>query len=95
MLKSTSYVRAALQPLSRPIKSAGGIVPLLHEHVSFDEIFVPHFYSVRPFWRRREMAAWLPNTNTGALGKRIASLPSAVLSGHEARRVVLKDGASS
>lgn len=85
MLNSTSdilYVRAALKPLVRPIKSAGGFVPFLREHVSFDELFVPHFYGARPIWRRRDKAGWPPATNSGALGKRIAMLPKTVLSCH-------------
>ncbi len=85
MIKSTSgilYVRANLQPFLRPIKSAGGIASFLRELVSFDELLVPHFYSARPIWRSRKKIDWPPISNSGALGKRIAKLPNAILSHH-------------
>lgn len=85
MLKSTSnilYVRAALQPLSRPIRKAGGIVQFLQEHLVFDDLFVPYFYGARPFWRVRAKTGCPPSTNSGALGKRVASLPGTVISNH-------------
>jgi aminoglycoside 3-N-acetyltransferase len=77
----TLYVRAALKPLGRQIKLAGGVVPFLHQRVDFDELVVPHFYGARPFWRPAP-AHWPPETNSGALGKQVAALPGAVLSQH-------------
>ena len=76
------YVRAALSPLIRPIKLAGGLVPFLHERITFKDLLVPHFYGARPLWRSRDKTEWPPVTNSGALGKRIAELPGAVLSRH-------------
>ncbi len=84
MLPSTSnilYVRASLKPFSGRIAAAGGALPFLREHFSFSEIFVPHFYGVRPFWRAKPKSG-PPKTNSGALGMRIAELPEAVLSRH-------------
>lgn len=84
MLLATSnilYVRAALKPLSQQIKAVGGILPFLRSQITFDELFVPHFYSARPFWRARP-EKWQPQTNSGALGKIVAKLPGAVLSHH-------------
>lgn len=85
MLKSESsilYVRAGLHELSLTIKAAGGIVEFLHEYVNFDEIFVPHFSFARPFWRRNDETSWPPANKSGALGKRIAALPGALISPH-------------
>lgn len=85
MLKATSdilYVRAALKPLAREMKQAGGVVPLLREIGEFGELMVPHFYGARPFWRPRPAAGAMPATNSGALGKLVAAQPGAVVSSH-------------
>lgn len=84
MLSSTSnilYVRAALKPLARPIRAAGGVVPFLREQVGFDELLVPHFCGARPFWRK-PAAKWPRPTNSGALGPQVAAHEAAVLSEH-------------
>lgn len=84
MLQATSdilYVRAALKPLVRPIKAAGGVLPFLQAQIRFDELLVPHFYGARPFWRAHPKS-WPPQTNSGALGKMVAKLPGAALSRH-------------
>lgn len=84
MLQATSdvlYVRAALKPLVRPIKAAGGVLPFLQAQIRFDELLVPHFYGARPFWRARP-ESWPPSTNSGALGKMVAELSGAALSRH-------------
>lgn len=84
MLESTSnilYVRAALRPLARPVAAARGVVSFLHDHVIFSELLVPHFYGARPFWRKRSLT-WPPESNSGALGKRVAAMPQAKLSRH-------------
>lgn len=84
MLSSTSgilYLRAALKPLARPVKAAGGVVPFLRERVDFDQLLVPHFYGARPFWRARPVSL-PPATNSGALGPAVARYPGAVLSAH-------------
>lgn len=85
MLRSTSsilYARAALKPLARPIKLAGGVIPFLRDRIEFNELFVPHFYGARPFWRSPEKTGLPPVTNSGALGKQIAANPGSVLSRH-------------
>jgi aminoglycoside 3-N-acetyltransferase len=76
------YVRAALKPLAREMRRAGGIVPMLRQIGSFDELFVPHFYGARPFWRPKPAAGLPPATNSGALGKAVAAEPGAVVSAH-------------
>jgi aminoglycoside 3-N-acetyltransferase len=84
VLEATSgilYVRAALRPLARPIKAAGGVLPFLHERINFRELLVPHFYGARPFWRGRP-ESWPRTTNSGSLGKQIVAIPQAVLSQH-------------
>jgi aminoglycoside 3-N-acetyltransferase len=84
MLQATSdilYLRAALKPLIRPIKSAGGLLPFLNSKVQFSELIVPHFYKARPFWRERP-DNWPPESNSGPLGKRVVELPDAILSRH-------------
>lgn len=84
VLESTSgilYVRAALKPLARPIKEAGGVLPFLRGHVNFRELLVPHFYGARPFWQSLP-ETWPRKTNSGALGKQLAAMPQAVLSRH-------------
>jgi aminoglycoside 3-N-acetyltransferase len=75
------YVRAALRPLARPIKAAGGVLPFLHEHIAFKELIVPHFYGARPWWRQKALT-WPRSTNSGSLGKQIALLPEALVSHH-------------
>lgn len=84
MLQATSgvlYVRAALKPLTRPLKMAGGVLPFLQSQIRFEELLVPHFYGARPLWRARP-ETWPPKTNSGALGKLVVELPDAVLSAH-------------
>lgn len=84
MIDATSnilYVRAALKPLARPIKDAGGVLPFLQSRIRFNQLIAPHFYGARPFWRPRA-ESWPPPTNSGALGKQIANLPGAQLSRH-------------
>lgn len=84
MLQTTSgilYVRAALKPLARDIKAAGGVLSFLKSHIEFEELLVPHFYGARPFWRAYP-SLWPPQTNSGALGKAVAKLPCAMLSMH-------------
>lgn len=76
------YVRAALKPLARHMRQAGGVVSLLRQICTFDEIFVPHFYGARPLWRSRPALGAAPVTNSGALGKLIAAEPGAVVSTH-------------
>lgn len=83
MLEATSrilYVRAALKPFARSIQAAGGVVEFLRQSIAFDEIFAPHFYGARPFWRARPPGP--RTTNSGALGKAIAKLPGAFVSAH-------------
>lgn len=75
------YVRAALKPLARQIKAAGGILEFLQSEISFRELLVPHFYGARPFWRPRPVVL-PPQTNSGALGKMVRGLPGAELSSH-------------
>jgi aminoglycoside 3-N-acetyltransferase len=75
------YVRAALKPLAREMRVAGGAVPLLRGIAEFRELFVPHFYGARPFWRKRPMSL-PPTTNSGALGKLVAEAEGAVVSTH-------------
>lgn len=84
MLESTSnilYIRAALGPLARPLAAAGGVLSFMRQHVIFSELLVPHFYSSRPFWRKRSLI-WPPATNSGALGKQVAAMPQSKLSRH-------------
>jgi aminoglycoside 3-N-acetyltransferase len=76
------YVRAALKPLARPLKSSGGVIPLLKSKVQFEELLVPHFFGPRPFWRRRQSSASQRETTSGALGRQVAALPGAVVSQH-------------
>ena len=83
MLEATSrilYVRAALKPFVHPLKEAGGVVEFLRGSFAFDEIFVPHFYGARPFWRA--LPPGPRASNSGALGKSIAKLPGAFVSRH-------------
>jgi aminoglycoside 3-N-acetyltransferase len=75
------YMRASLKPLVSKIKSAGGILNFLHEHIEFNEIFVPYFFGARPFWRGREKNA-LRKTNSGALGRLISNYPNSETSKH-------------
>lgn len=75
------YVRAALKPLARQIKQAGGLMPFLHGHIDFDELVVPHFYGARPLWRAAS-PTWPPETNSGALGRQVAAMPGAIVSQH-------------
>lgn len=75
------YLRAGLKPLARQIKSAGGIVNFLHQHVAFSELFVPHFHGARPFWRDPKSHA-ARHANSGPLGKLISATPGATLSQH-------------
>lgn len=84
LLESSSnilYVRAALGPLAKSLIAAGGVINYLRQYVTFNELMVPHFYSVRPFWRKRSQV-WPPKTNSGALGRQIAAMPQAALSRH-------------
>ena len=74
-------MRAGLKPLATKIKSAGGILNFLHEHIEFNEIFVPNFCGPRPFWRRRAKHV-LRKTNSGALGKLISKHPNSEISKH-------------
>ena len=75
------YVRAAIAKFAAPIKTEGGLLPFLKKYIDFDELFVPHFYGARPFWRKPPLS-WPPQTNSGALGKLVRKLPGAVLSDH-------------
>lgn len=84
MLQSKSnilYVRAALKPLARHIKVAGGVAEFLREHVEFNELLVPHFHGARPFWRERNKH-YQRQTNSGPLGKLIAASSGSILSRH-------------
>lgn len=75
------YVRAALRPFARELRAAGGAVALLRRIAVFRDLFVPHFYGARPFWRRRPISL-PPATNSGALGKLVSKADGAVLSAH-------------
>lgn len=82
-LQSTSgiiYVRSSLGPFAQQIKHAGGVIEFLQKSFFFEEIFVPHFYGVRPVWRPIHKH---PKTrNSGALGENIAAYPQSVISRH-------------
>jgi aminoglycoside 3-N-acetyltransferase len=85
MLEATSgivYVRAALAPLARQIRSHGGFIELLREQITFEELFAPHFHGARPLWRSQPGPGVERRTNSGALGRIVAKLPGAVLSKH-------------
>mgnify|MGYP000012096089 CR=1 FL=1 len=83
MLEATSgiiYVRARLRSFTDHIKQAGGVIEFLCNSFSFDEILVPYFLGARPFWRP---VPHLPRiTNSGALGKMVASYHNAFISRH-------------
>ena len=83
MLHSTPeilYVRASLRPFAFHIRQAGGVIEFLQQTFSFDEIFVPHFCSTRPFWRPVEKKSKV--YKSGALGKNIAAYPQSIISSH-------------
>ena len=85
MLQSQSgivYIRAGLAPLARQIRASKGWFNFLRERIEFDEIMVPHFQGSRPFWRSRPPAGMAPTNKSGALGRLVAELPSAVVSTH-------------
>jgi len=77
---SILYIRASLKPFIREINQAGGIIEFLKSFFIFNELFAPHFFGARPFWRPIPP---LPKiTNSGALGKMVADYPGAVISKH-------------
>lgn len=73
------YIRAAIGPIARKIKSEGGLRPYLNRRVEFSEIFAPHFYSNRFFWQDRKSVRPI---NSGALGKIVANFDGATISEH-------------
>jgi aminoglycoside 3-N-acetyltransferase len=81
------YVRASLRPLAGQIKLAGNVYNYLQSKIEFDEIFTPHFYGSRPFWRKR-VSPELKKTNSGALGKSIGKLSGSSLSLHPSHAFV-------
>jgi len=86
-IESTSgilYVRASLKPFARQIKSAGGVIEFLRQTFAYDEIFVPYFFSYRPFWRAPDSSSKV--TNSGALGRYLAERAGAVVSQHPTHR---------
>jgi len=88
-LSSTSrilYVRASLGPFARQIKAAGGIKGFLAIHFQHDEVFSPYFRRPRLFWESPH--ALRNETNSGALGKKLAAYSNAVLSSHPSHRFV-------
>jgi len=76
------YLRAGLKPMARQMRAHRGIVNYLKTQILFEEIFVPHFYGARPFWRSVAKRGIPPSTNSGPLGRLIAELPGTYLSKH-------------
>ncbi len=86
-LTSTSgilYVRAALKPFARQIKSAGGVPAFLKSFIDHEELLVPYFRRARSFWERQALGE--QPSNSGALGTQVASIPGAVVSRHPSHR---------
>ena len=81
------YVRASLRPLADQIKLSGNIYNYLQSKIEFEEVFTPHFYGSRPFWRKK-VNPQLRKTNSGALGKSIRKLPGSSLSLHPSHAFV-------
>ena len=75
------YVRASLRPIAAQIKSYGDIYNYLQSKVEFSDIFAPHFFGSRPFWRNR-INPIDKRTNSGALGKAIRRIEGSALSSH-------------
>lgn len=80
------YVRANLKPFARVIRTAGGVKEFLADHFEHEELFAPYFMRARPFWERPQSVQ--RETNSGALGKKLAEYPGAVLSRHPSHRFV-------
>ena len=80
------YVRAALRPFVGAIKSAGGVREFLAEYFQYNEIFSPYFRGARPFWERRSTEKRV--TNSGAMGKMLAEVPSSKISDHPSHSLV-------
>lgn len=78
------YVRAALKPFARHIKTAGDVPAFLNSIAVHDELLVPYFRRARPFWERLPTTG--APTNSGALGVQIAKLPNATISRHPSHR---------
>lgn len=80
------YVRASLKPFARAVRAAGGVREFLAEYFEHEELFAPYFMRARPFWERPSAVA--RETNSGALGKKLAEYPDAALSSHPSHRFV-------
>lgn len=78
------YVRAALKPVARQVKAAGGVSPFLQQLVDHDELLVPYFRRARPFWEKP--APPDQPTNSGALGVQVAAMAGATSSSHPSHR---------
>lgn len=78
---NTLYVRAGLLPFARSIRRAGGVREFLSREFDFATLLAPHFTRARPFWERPRGPD--PSfTTSGALGRQLANLPTALLSPH-------------
>lgn len=80
------YVRANLKPFARAIRAAGGVKEFLSQHFEYQELFAPYFMRARPFWEAP--ATTNSDTNSGALGKKLAEYPDAIFSNHPSHRFV-------
>jgi hypothetical protein len=80
------YVRASLKPFAREIRALGGVKEFLANYFEYEELFAPYFTRARPFWEKRQSGQG--ETNSGALGKKLAEYPCAVLSHHPSHRFV-------
>lgn len=80
------YVRAALRPFAKNIRTSGGIIQFLSEYFEFQELFAPYFRRARPFWESSSKSG--NETNSGALGKKLAKCEGAVISKHPSHSFV-------
>jgi aminoglycoside 3-N-acetyltransferase len=73
------YVRAGLKHFVHAIDEAGGVLEFLRQYWEFEEIFVPFFRRIRPFW---EKPPKVYVTNSGVLGKLVNGVKNSVRSNH-------------
>ena len=76
------YVRAGMAPLARQIRAEKGWLNFFRSLLNFEEILVPYFQGARPFWRPKKPLGAPPVNKSGSLGRLVAELPDAVVSGH-------------
>lgn len=80
------YIRANLSPFARQIRFSGGVKEFFSQHFNCKELFAPYFMRARPFWEMPVTDKL--ETNSGALGKKLAHYPDATVSNHPSHRFV-------